>query len=385
MIKYLISIILIIVAYQGASGKRKLIHSREVNRPNISYVTNPGYAICQIDDNRPIYMLIYVQTSPANYKRRQSLRDTWARRSMFRDTRLVFMTGMSTDLKINKLVALESYIYGDIVQGSFIGTYRNLTYNAIMSMQWIERYCAGTRFVLKSDDDMIINMFVLMRHLHELDENQMFKPRTILCSSTYEVPIHRDPKSKWYMSRDEYPSDFLKYDYCSGSAVVFTGDLPPLLVEVSKRVEFFWIDDYFLTGLAAHVVNVSFVDLSELYIFNYEYKDNTIPGQRTENTIFEHITNRTSKVHVYWSHILKTQISLWPSLFQVSHSKWTTLINPDDFSFIDHFWWTRDLINPIYKKQLSYLHIYSRFNNQIQSVVFDNATKAAVTKPISRH
>ena len=334
------------VVAKEATKKREFIHSREVNLPNIPYVINPEYTICNIDDNRPIYMLIYVQTAPAHYKRRQSLRDTWARRSMFRDTRLVFMTGMSTYLKINSRMALESSIYGDIVQGSFLGTYRNLTYNAIMSMRWIDKYCAGTRFVLKSDDDMVTNMFFLMRHLHDLDEKQVIKERTFLCFLYDQNQVERNPESKWYMTKDEYPNDNFKLGYCLGASFVFTGDLPSLLADASKRVEFFWIDDYFLTGFVAHLVNVTFVDIYDLYILNSIYEDREIGDPRTENTTFEHISSSTSHVMEYWSYILSTQRSLWPSLFQVSHSKWTTLIHSGDFSYIDNFWWTRDLINP---------------------------------------
>ena len=98
-----------------------------VNRHDFNYIFNPEYNICGKDGEK-LFLLIYVHTAPINFKRRQSIRDTWARRSMFRDIRLVFMMGQTTDFKAKEYVKLESGIYNDIVMEDFVDSYKNLTY-----------------------------------------------------------------------------------------------------------------------------------------------------------------------------------------------------------------------------------------------------------------
>ena len=105
------------------------IQNRIVNRHDFEFVLNPAFRICKSDQ---VFMLVYVHTAPGNLKRRLSIRETWARRSMFRDLRLVFMMGSVNDKKIAERVLLENAIYQDIVQENFLDSYKNLTYKGIV-------------------------------------------------------------------------------------------------------------------------------------------------------------------------------------------------------------------------------------------------------------
>lgn len=131
---------------------------------SFTYTINPGYEICK--PKTLVYLLISVSSSPGNFKKRQTLRDTWTRRSLFPHTRLVFMLGDTTDAKTRDLLKLESHIYQDIVQSSsFMDAYRNLTFKFVMSLKWISEYCAASKYVLKVDDDVFTNMFMLVPRL----------------------------------------------------------------------------------------------------------------------------------------------------------------------------------------------------------------------------
>lgn len=50
---------------------------------------------------------------------------------MFRDIRLVFMMGYTSDYRAREYVKLENGIYSDIVMEDFIDSYKNLTYKGI--------------------------------------------------------------------------------------------------------------------------------------------------------------------------------------------------------------------------------------------------------------
>ena len=105
-----------------------IIHEDIVNRHDFIYLLNPGESICGINRGHNSSLLVYVHTSPGNFKRRLSIRETWARRSMFHDIRLVFMMGSTDETKINERLLLEFEYYNDIVQENFQDSYRNLTY-----------------------------------------------------------------------------------------------------------------------------------------------------------------------------------------------------------------------------------------------------------------
>lgn len=155
-----------------------------VNPHDFTYILNPGDEICRkTKDGSPIFLLIYVHSAPRNFKRRLSLRETWARRSMFRDMRIVFMMGnvAESDDETQELLKLEYELYKDIVQETFEDAYKNLTYKGIMSMKWISQYCKTSKYILKVDDDIISNIFILFRHLFSIDRHKVVHNNTIMC------------------------------------------------------------------------------------------------------------------------------------------------------------------------------------------------------------
>jgi len=52
----------------------------------------------------------------------------------------------------------ESQTYGDILQESFLDSYANLTLKSVMLLKWFSRECNKIPYVLKTDDDMYINL-----------------------------------------------------------------------------------------------------------------------------------------------------------------------------------------------------------------------------------
>ena len=95
---------------------------------NFAYLLNPKFEICSREANKsPIFLLIYVHTSPENYKRRLVIRETWSQKHLFNNTRLVFFSGLSRQNHTNEMLRLEHSIYNDIVQNDYLDSYRNLT------------------------------------------------------------------------------------------------------------------------------------------------------------------------------------------------------------------------------------------------------------------
>ncbi len=121
-----------------------------VNPHDFIYVINPALQICGKQGYWPsVFLLIYVHTSPENLKRRLAIWETWTRRRLFGDIRIVFMMGKAGGELTERLVNLEANTYNDIVQENFVDSYKNLTFKGIMALKWISTYCNETKYILK--------------------------------------------------------------------------------------------------------------------------------------------------------------------------------------------------------------------------------------------
>ena len=79
---------------------------------------------------------INVESNPQEY--RDIIRGSWGRPQMpGLVTRLVFMLGATENVTLQEEIIAESREHGDLVQGSFLDTYRNLTYKSVMGHVWV--------------------------------------------------------------------------------------------------------------------------------------------------------------------------------------------------------------------------------------------------------
>jgi len=82
--------------------------------------------------------------------------------------RVIFMLGSSNDSQLDSKIKNESKIYGDIVQETFQDTYLNLTLKTIQGIKWVSEYCSKVKYVLKVDDDVLVNSYSLLNYLDNL-------------------------------------------------------------------------------------------------------------------------------------------------------------------------------------------------------------------------
>jgi hypothetical protein len=180
-----------------------LNYSSIINGHDFKFLINPGKSLCKTHGK--LLVLVYVHSAPENLKRRISIRETWAKQSYFKETdmKMVFMLGVSKNnyAKTQKLLELEHSIYGDLVQEDFEDSYKNLTYKGIMSLKWISMYCSQTKYVLKVDDDIIVNTFTLLRHLKSLNSHQVTrnKQKTVMCLVWSKMVVQREKDQKWFI------------------------------------------------------------------------------------------------------------------------------------------------------------------------------------------
>ena len=216
---------------------------------------------------RTTFMLIVVHSVHNNTEKRQLIRDTWG--SVARDggggsdwpgrkgdalpeMRLIFLLGVHRIDAYNSLITYEADTFGDIVQFDFVDDYRNMTYKNLLGITWVNRHCAHARYVLKSDDDVFVNIPSVIEMLNQNDF-----VRTIIGPYNPRSRSVRDRASKWFLTCSEYPFNYLP-PYMSGSAYILTQDLLYDLYISSLFVPWLHIDDLYVTGILAKIVRAEF-------------------------------------------------------------------------------------------------------------------------------
>lgn len=272
---------------------------------NFNLILNPSYTLCnQTNSENKIDVLIYVHSTPTNLKRRVTIRETWASRNLFPNTRLVFMLGKTDNQATNDLLDLEMDTYNDLVMGDFLDTYKNLTHKAVMSLKWISEFCNTTSWIIKVDDDVIVNTFAIMNHLNKMKKYKDYRKKTIICFGWEWAYVNRNKKSKWYVSQEEF-SDKYYEKYCSGFFLLFTMDLVRGMYEVAKYVKFFWVDDYYMTGMLAKRVKAT-LEFHNGEIFQYPIAiEEKFYGLKHSITMAAHLEGNINKMVQIWNYLFK--------------------------------------------------------------------------------
>ena len=288
----------------------RMRHNRPRNPHPFHYVINPT-SLCSSD----IFLLIYVHSAVGHFKQRMAIRETWGNVGNFPDIviKVIFLCGIvpaDEGHLIEDALLLEADTYGDIVQEDFVDSYRNLTYKGIMGLKWISSYCRHATFLLKTDDDIFVNIFSLVTHLQRISQ-QRSKPVTelLLCLVWYHMKVIRDTRSKWYISATEYPDNVFP-TYCSGSAFIMTPDVASAMFNASFRVPFFWVDDFYVTGLLAGEVGVSHQNFNSVYMLSPSAFLQKFTDPKVSLTLVIGHVHKINSLKMVWNKVLAEQ-RLW--------------------------------------------------------------------------
>ena len=245
--------------------------AKGINPHPFLYIHNND-KICDKDD---IYILAFIHSAADHSIHRQLLRKTWMTSPQYlgRNVRTIFLLAATSDKNVQESIDRESADYGDIIQEDFVDHYKNLTYKFIMGLKWTVENCKQARFVVKLDDDVVMDPYTLIHHLTKKYNNITAK-NLIACSIFGNIGPRRDRYDKWFVEEKDYPYK-LYPRYCEGLAVILSADVIPLLFERSLQTKYYWIDDVWVTGILTAKLGIqlsSFWD-SGGYLQLSPYKD----------------------------------------------------------------------------------------------------------------
>uniref|UniRef100_A0A9J7Z4N0 Hexosyltransferase n=1 Tax=Cyprinus carpio carpio TaxID=630221 RepID=A0A9J7Z4N0_CYPCA len=220
--------------------------------------------ICKDKD---ILLLLFVKSSPRNFRRRQAIRSTWGNESYIRHKlgviiKVVFVMGVHPDVHTDSLLQKimhkelfkEHMNHGDLVQQDFLDTFHNLTVKLLLQFRWMHENCVHTHFLMSADDDVFIHLPNLVRYLQDLRRQNV---RNLWVGHVHRgSPPIRRRDSKYYMPFDMY--QWSSYpDYTAGAGYVVSGDVAAKIYQATLSLNAsIYIDDVFM-GICAIVAGVS--------------------------------------------------------------------------------------------------------------------------------
>ncbi|XP_052834520.1 beta-1,3-galactosyltransferase 1 isoform X2 [Octopus bimaculoides] len=262
-------------------------YSRHIIKPSL---------ICVPDD----FMIVYIHTAPKNFKRRTAVRKTWGDKKLLGKfkIKLLFVMGVVKDRHVMDMVKLESDRYNDILQSEFNDTYRNLNSKAMAALRWIATNCHNISYIMKTDDDILVDIFQVVKHLRYLQQYKYARRKFILCNVWVGMHVIRNKNSKWYVSHEEYSNN--TYDvYCSGSAYILSPDMPVRLLKIALKVPRLWVDDVYVTGMLVNALGIKHTNYNSAYIMGVRDSLDGLSKDIKRKVVFYHIPH-TKIIYKLW-------------------------------------------------------------------------------------
>jgi len=212
-----------------------------------------------------VRMVVLIHSHHPHKDRRAAIRSTWGQAVLTgiwpnekqtrscAGLRLAFVFGLHRDPGLNDLVAEEHARHDDVIQGDFADSYQNMTLKSLLGLKVVDERCPGVRYLLKTDDDMVVNLPYL---LDLLDHTHANLSRSIMGPLNVGSRVYRH--GKWKLSKSEFPFDHFP-PYESGSAYVITGDLIHELFVTAEYVPHINVDDVYVTGILGRILGVKHV------------------------------------------------------------------------------------------------------------------------------
>lgn len=198
--------------------------------------------ICKTEDFGNITIIFIITTVHSHFTQRTSLRSTWLKHSKNNtsNVRYFFLLGETFNTTLREIVRRENMIYRDIVEAQFRDSYKNLTVKTIMGLKFAISYCKHAQYVMKTDDDVFINIKMILKILQHDSV-----PKDTVFGNCKRGKPKRNPLSKWYTSVRGFPHSTYP-NRCAGPLYGLSMDVARHIIAVSSSVPFFHLEDVYI-------------------------------------------------------------------------------------------------------------------------------------------
>ena len=252
---------------------------------------NPPRPVCIYPEDSSNFLIILVLSRGLNFDYRQVIRATWGTNGKQKTSKIVVQTlfFVGTDDSVDLAIRNEQQMFNDVIEigklvrpldSSFLELshsssrlgipekYPFVAHKELASLFWTRLYCPSARMIFRADDDILLNIFLFLRHLEtriNLDTHDglhgWFR---------FNNTLHR--ADKWAVTKREYPSKIYP-PYTFGIGYLFSNVSCQGLVEAANQPhhQVIRIGDAYITGILRELAGLSFYDFDNLeygYTFN---------------------------------------------------------------------------------------------------------------------
>ncbi|XP_046380660.2 beta-1,3-galactosyltransferase 1-like [Haliotis rufescens] len=171
----------------------------------------------------------------------------WPGSNLTLNIKMIFVFGDTGSKAHEAILKEESKIYGDILQGNFSDSYKNLTLKVLTGLKYVAEYFPDTQYVLKADDDTFTDVDRLVRLLSKL------QPVNTVLGFIHKFSVVKR-RGQWGLSRTVYPFP-LYPQYAAGNTYVLTMDYVKCVLKKAKFFPYMLIEDAFITGIMCVLCN----------------------------------------------------------------------------------------------------------------------------------
>ena len=209
---------------------------------NFKFIINNEQLCSNVTD---LLYFMYVFSIPQHFEERKGIRAKWANRTAVigSSARVAFVIGLANNGEIQKLIQAESKKYGDIIQINVVDSYQNLTIKGTMSNLWATLYCNNAQFIVKADEDTLVNNFKLTVYLKKEAKGYT---KSLFCWVQNGEVVQRGGK---FRVEFEQLAAFRYPRFCHGPLWIATPDLPEELFCASFKVPYIPCEDVYTSGL----------------------------------------------------------------------------------------------------------------------------------------
>lgn len=228
-------------------------------------------------------LLLAIKSQVHNIRNRQAIRMTWGYSGLQKGqvgkgglVHRVFLLGKIGE-KLSESIKKESEMYDDIIMWDFMDTFFNLTLKDVLFWDWFTKTCQNARFVFKGDDDVFVRTPALLDYLEKQEKlhlkghghTKKMKDFVVGDIITSAFPL-RTETNKYFIPESFYKGMYPTYP--GGGGVVYSGALVPRLLQVSRRVHLFPIDDVYL-GMCLQRLGVIPINHPAFLTFDFNAKE----------------------------------------------------------------------------------------------------------------
>ena len=234
----------------NCSGCFKTNHSFVLNSPSVCNSKGSGPSLD---------LVIFILSSAANQNARDGIRNSWARASKNNSSpilRYVFLLALSNTSGSLEKVRAERDKFEDIALLDYQDSYDLLTTKTVMGFVWVETFCANARFVMKTDDDVYVNVTNVVRLMVTNGTEHTVYGKCFTAAGPERRPDH-----KWFMSKALYPYPVFP-PYCTGVGYVMNMALSKGIARVAPDIPFFPLEDVYVGMCLKKIggIDVKYID-----------------------------------------------------------------------------------------------------------------------------